>query len=163
MANDDRFEGFTLKLALADAVPVLFFGGSCIVLGLLFGRPLFLAGAVLMFLAGLGKVLWKLLLAVKKKEIPALSRQFRCVMPAGFFLIVLSLILNAKSLSLEKILAGVTGFPSCVFFILGFCGMIAMGVLGKKLDQSKARNNWIEQCTNAAAQGCIFLGLLFLL
>lgn len=38
--------------------------------------------------------------------------------------------------------------------------MVCMGVLGKKLDSSVAKNNWIEQCVNAAAQLCMFIGLL---
>ncbi|MDO4809343.1 MAG: hypothetical protein Q4A04_05205 [Eubacteriales bacterium] len=46
-------ENFTLSLALVDALPVLFFGGSMILIGLLFGSPLFLIGAALCFWARL--------------------------------------------------------------------------------------------------------------
>ena len=41
--------------------------------------------------------------------------------------------------------------------------MILMTVFAFALDGSKARNNWIEQITNAVAQLFIFLGLLFIL
>ena len=52
MTKDTIPENFTLSLALVDALPVLFFGGSMILIGLLFGNPLFLIGATLCFWAG---------------------------------------------------------------------------------------------------------------
>ena len=58
MTKDTIPENFTLSLALVDALPVLFFGGSMILIGLLFGNPLFLIGATLCFWAGAAKVLW---------------------------------------------------------------------------------------------------------
>ena len=47
MTKDTIPENFTLSLALVDALPVLFFGGSMILIGLLFGSPLFMIGAAL--------------------------------------------------------------------------------------------------------------------
>lgn len=156
-------EGFTLALALVDAVPVLLFGVSAILIGLLFKSPLFIIGAALTFLGGAGKVTWKLLLAVSKKDVKLLNKQFRYVMIGGFALMLLSVILGWKRISFAAIAAAVTGLPSVIFFVLWICGMITMGVLGKKLDSSVARNNWIEQCVNGCAQLCLTLGLLFLL
>lgn len=163
MSDSKNYEGFTLSLALVDAIPVLFFGGSSILIGLLFKSPLFITGAVLCFLAGLFKVLWKVILAVSKKDIVLFNKQFRYVMCAGFILIIVSLIIDRAKISLPGIWSGITSMPSIIFFLLGACGMATMGVLGKKLDSSVAKNNWIEQCVNGAAQICIFLGLLFLL
>ena len=157
------YEGFTLTLALVDALPVLFFGGSSIILGLLFQSPLFLVGACLIFLGGFGKVLWKLILAAKKQDVVLLNRQMKYTMSVGFLCVILSVILGRKRLNGAAILAGLTSLPSLIFFILGLCGMVTMGVLAKKLDSSVAKNNWIEQCVNGCAQLCIFLGLLFLL
>ncbi len=56
MTKDTIPENFTLSLALVDALPVLIFGGSMILTGLLFGSPLFLIGAALCFWAGAAKL-----------------------------------------------------------------------------------------------------------
>ena len=53
-------EGFTVSLALVDAIPVLFFGASMILVAERFGSPLFIAGASLSTAAGCFKVLWKM-------------------------------------------------------------------------------------------------------
>lgn len=163
MAENKKYEGFTLSLALVDAIPVLFFGGSSILIGMLFKSPLFIVGACLCFLAGFLKVMWKVVLATSGKDIPFLNKQLRVIMPLGFLIIILSVIIGAKRISFPAIWAGVTSLPSLIFFILGVCGMITMGVLAKKLDSTKVKSNWIEQCVNGVAQICIFLGLLFLL
>ena len=157
------YEGFTLSLALVDAIPVLLFGGSSILLGILFGSPLFIVGAVLVFLGGFFKVLWKVLLATAGKDVSIFNKQMKYTMMTGFLLIIISVIANAGRLSFAAIWKGVTSMPSLIFFLLGLAGMTMMGVFAKKLDPKVARNNWIEQCTNGFAQLCIFLGLLFLL
>ena len=161
--TDAGTPGFTLALALVDALPVLFFGISCIVLGMLFQSVLFVIGAVLMFFGGLGKVLWKLFLAVSKKDIAFLDRQFRYSMCAGFVLIVISLIAGWRRISFSAIGAAVLSMPSLLFFVIAVAGLVAMGVLASKLDSSVAKNNWIEQCVNSVAQLSLLLALLFLL
>ena len=163
MEKKNKYEGFTLSLALVDALPVLLFGGSSILIGLIFKSPLFIVGACLVFLGGFLKVLWKIVLATKKKDIPFLNKQMKYTMLTGFALIVVSLIANAKRISFSAMGAALTSLPSCIFFLLFVAGMVTMGVLAKKLDSSVAKNNWIEQCVNATAQLCLFLGLLFLL
>lgn len=52
MTKDTIPEDFTLTLALADAVPVLFFSATMLLVGLLFRSPLFLIGAGLVLFAG---------------------------------------------------------------------------------------------------------------
>ena len=163
MAEGDKYEGFSLALAVVDGVPVLAFGASCVILGMLFRSPLFIAGSCLCFLAGFLKVLWKVLLAVSKKDISLLNRQFRCLMPAGFGIIILSLVLGAEKISIPGIISAATAFPSVIFFALWICGMAAMGALAKRLDSSDVKSNWIEQGVNGAAQLCLLAGLLFLL
>ena len=49
MTKDTIPGNFTLSFALVDALPVLFFGGSIFLIGILFGSPLFLIGAALCF------------------------------------------------------------------------------------------------------------------
>ena len=155
-------EDFTLSLALVDALPVLFFGGSMILIALLFKSRLFLAGALLCFWAGAAKVLWKIVVVKKKKNIWWLFLQMRIVMPIGFALMLLSVILNRKAIRFAAVLAALTSFPSVVFFALGLIGMVLMGVFASRLDSADLRSNWIEQLTNTAAQAAIFIGILLL-
>ena len=162
MTRDTIPEDFTLALALVDALPVLLFGGSTLLIGALFSRPLFLAGALLCFWAGAAKVLWKILVVTRKKNVWFLFLQMRIAMPAGFALMLLSLLLNRDAVSFSVILSALTSPPSAYLFLAGLAGMGLMGYFGAKLDASDVRSNWIEQLTNAAAQLCIFLGLWLL-
>ena len=45
-------EGFTLALALVDAIPVLSFGAAMVIIATRFGSPLVMVGAALSVLAG---------------------------------------------------------------------------------------------------------------
>ena len=162
ITKDTVPEDFTLSLALVDALPVLFFGGSMILTALLFKSRLFLTGALLCFWAGAAKVLWKIVVVKKKKNIWWLFLQMRIVMPIGFALMLLSVILNRKAIRFAAVLTAVTSFPSVIFFALGILGMVLMGVFASRLDFSDLRSNWIEQLTNTAAQAAIFAGILLL-
>ena len=162
MTRDTIPEDFTLSLALIDALPVLFFCGSIILIGLMFRKVLFLIGALLCFWAGAAKVIWKIIVVTKKKNIWWLFMQMRIVMPVGFLLMLLSVILNLKAIKLSVILTAVTSMPSVVFFAIGIIGMTLMGIFAAKLDSSSLRSNWIEQLTNAAAQASVFTGILIL-
>lgn len=155
-------QNFTLSLALVDAIPVILFGISGIYLYHFFPSTLFLIGAILTALAGLGKVIWKILVATSGKNIKLLNRQMRVLMPAGFLLILVSLIVDRKMVSLPGIAHAFISFPSVIFFILFVAGMACMGIFAKKLDSNDARSNWIEQLTNAAAQACLLIALLLL-
>lgn len=164
MGNTKEYgiEGITLSMGLVDAIPVLFFIAGSIVISLMFNSVLFAIGAGLCSLAGATKVSWKLILAGLKKNIFILNRAFRYLMPAGFLLIIISLIIDRNFLSMSSIIGGLTGFPQVIFFVIGIIGMIIMTILAKKLDSSDAKSNWIEQITNSVAQGCFFLGLLII-
>ena len=162
MAKDTVPENFTLSLAFVDALPVLFFGGSMILIGLLFGNPLFLVGAALCFWAGAAKVLWKIIVVTKKKNVWWMFLQMRIVMPVGFVLMILAVILNRNVIDLPAVFAAVISFPSVIFFTIGVIGLVLMGVFAARLDSADVRSNWIEQLTNAAAQAAIFTGILFL-
>lgn len=155
-------ENFTLSLAIVDTLPVLFFGGSTILIGLLFGSPLFLTGAALCFWAGAAKVLWKIIVVKKKKNIWWLFLQMRIVMPLGFALMILAVIMNRSAVNLSAVFAAIVSLPSVIFFAIGVTGMVLMGVFAVKLDSADVRANWIEQLTNALAQATVFTGILFL-
>lgn len=156
-------EDFTLGLAAVDSIPVLFFGMSAIVISLLFDSKLFLLGAVLSFWAGAAKVLWKFIVVLQKKNIWFLFVQMRIVMPIGFLLMLASLAINAKRVSMAAIGAGLCSFPSCIFFLIGMTGMILMMIFAVKLDNGNVKANWIEQLTNGAAQIAFFIGLVLLI
>ena len=160
MTKDTIPENFTLSLAFVDSLPVLFFGGSMILIGLLFGSPLFLIGAALCFWAGAAKVLWKIIVVTKKKNIWWMFLQMRIVMPLGFVLMILAVILNRNAINLSAVSAAVVALPSVLFFAVGVIGMVLMGVFAAKLDSADVRSNWIEQLTNAIAQAAIFVGIL---
>ncbi len=162
MTKDTIPENFTLSLALVDALPVLFFGGSMILIGLLFGNPLFLLGTALCFWAGAAKVLWKIIVVAKEKNVWWLFLQMRIVMPVGFVLMILAVILNRNAIDLSDVFAAVVSLPSVIFFAIGVIGMVLMGVFAAKLDSADVRSNWIEQLTNAIAQAAIFTGILLL-
>ena len=155
-------ENFTLSLAFVDALPVLFFGGSMILIGLLFGNPLFLIGAALCFWAGAAKVLWKIIVVTKKKNVWWMFLQMRIVMPVSFVLMILAVIFDRSAIDLSAVFAAVLSFPSVLFFAAGMIGMVMMGVFAAKLDSADVRSNWIEQLTNTAAQASVFTGILIL-
>ena len=69
-------EEFTLALALVDFIPVLAFGVAIIMISLGFPSKLFLIGAIISLLAGMFKVLWKLILGTTKKDVKWLNKCF---------------------------------------------------------------------------------------
>ena len=156
--NKDRF---TLSLALVDALPVLFFGAAAVLLGLKLNSAVFFLGAVVCLLAGAGKVLWKLLIALRGRDVKLLGAQLRYLMPAGFALMILGAVLSNRA-AVRGVCSGAIRMPSAVFFALAVLGLIAMIVCAKRFDRHDVRGNWIEQGVNAAAQGCALLGVLFL-
>ena len=161
--NKAAYDHFTLSLALFDALPVLFFCIGMLLIAGRFRNVLFIVGAVLCTAAGCGKVLWKILVAGAGKDIALLNRQLRVLMPTGFLLIILGIFTGRSQIHPGAILQKMLSFPSIVFFGITIAGMIAMMVFAFKLDGTKARNNWIEQITNAIAQGCLVLGILTML
>lgn len=161
MAENTKYQGFTVGLALVDAIPVLVFGASMILIGIAFGSPLFLVGAGLMFLGGVLKVLWKLIVAAANKDIEWMNKQFRFTMIGGFLLMIIAVIINWKKISWAAVGASIISLPSVIFFAVGLAAMVTMGVLASKLDSTDVKSNWIEQSVNSVGQICIFLGILF--
>ncbi len=156
-----REERFSWQLALVDALPVLLFGIAAATLGVKLRSAVFLVGAIVCVLAGAGKVAWKLLIALAKKDVKLLGAQLRYLMPVGFLLMVIGAFLAPRDL-LASLLGGVARMPSAAFFVLCVAGMCAMVVCARKFDRYDVRGNWIEQLINSAAQACLLLGVLFL-
>ena len=153
---------FTVTMALMDLLPCLFFAGSCFILSGFIDNTLFFAGAMLCVLAGLFKTAWKFVIALAKKNIWILNRQMRFLMPTGFIMMIISIVISRDKIELAAIAKALMSLPSAVFFILAIAGIIMMTYYAKHGDMFDARMNWIEELTNAFAQGFVFLGLLFL-
>ncbi len=162
MTKDTIPDEFTLTLALVDAIPVVFFGLSCVRIGQLFHSVLFLVGAIACLAGGMGKVLWKIIVAIWKKNVWPLFIQMRIVMPLGFALMLISVGMGYRQIDFAKVSEICLRPPAVFFFLVGILGMILMTVFAVKLDSSDSRSNWIEQTTNGIAQFCIYMGLLFL-
>ena len=160
ITRDTIPEGFSVALALVDLIPVVCFGLSSIRIGSLFSSTLFMIGAGICLASGVVKVLWKLIAAVFQKNIWFMFVQMRILMPVGFLAMLTALIVDRGNLNGAAILAGLTGFPACIFFGLGVLGMVLMTIFAVRLDSSDPRANWLEQGVNGIAQGCILIGLL---
>ena len=152
-------KGFTLGLALMDAVPVILFCAAALSFGTKIGAPpLFLVGAILAFLGGAGKVAWKLVIATVHKNMPWLGRQMRVTMPTGFLLMILGCALQGE-LAL-RVVGSLGTMPSIAFVLIWFACMCAMGYFATHRDQTNARDNWTEQITNAVGQAALLLAIL---
>ena len=154
-------EGFSLALALVDAIPVLSFGISMVIIASRFGSPIFMIGAALSVLAGCCKVAWKLVLGIAKKDIKWLNKPFLPMQITGFGFILGSLLTNLGRIHWAGVLGAVTAFPSIVFFALWVFCMFGMGWYRKhKFQPNDARSNWTAQIINALGQTSLLLGIL---
>ena len=153
-------EDFTLSMALVDCLPILFFSISSAILAARFDSRLFRAGVLLVILAGVLKAGWKFVIALQHRDLRFLNRQMRYLMPAGFLLVILSLVVDRSSWSIEAVIRHMTNVPPLFLFLTGAAGMGLMVWFAQKKDRRDAKANWKEQITNSVAQFCIMLGIL---
>ena len=155
-------EGFTLGLALVDAIPVLSFGISMVIIASKFGSPLFMVGAALSVLAGCCKVAWKLILGIWKKDLRWLNKPFVPMQASGFLLMLVSFVIGFRKISWPAVGTALVSFPSLLFFIAWIGLMGFMGWFRKhKFRNEDAASNWTAQIINAVGQTCLLLGILF--
>ena len=155
-------EGFTLSLALVDAIPVLSFGISMVIIASRFQSPVFMIGAGLSVLAGCCKVAWKMVLGLTKKDLKWLNKPFVPMQTAGFLLMMVSFVIGFGRINWAGVLAAVTGVPSVLFFAAWIGLMGAMSWYRKhKFQRNDAHSNWTAQIINAVGQTCLLLGILF--
>ena len=155
-------EGFTLALALVDAIPVLSFGISMVIIAGRFQSPLFMIGAALSVLAGCCKVAWKLVLGIAKKDLRWLNKPFVPMQATGFLLMLVSFIIGFQNINWNGVLTAVIGLPSVLFFLAWIVLMGFMGWFRKhKFRNEDAKSNWTAQIINAVGQTCLLLGILF--
>ena len=155
-------EGFTVALALVDAIPVLSFGISMVIIAGRFDSPLFMVGAALSVLAGCMKVAWKLVLGIKKKDLRWLNKPFVPMQAGGFLLMLISFIIGFGRISWSAVGAALLSLPSLLFFIAWLALMGVMAWFRKaKFQNDDAKSNWTAQIINAVGQTCLLLGILF--
>ena len=154
-------EGFTLGLALVDAIPVLSFGISMVIIATRFRNPLFMIGAGLSVLAGCCKVAWKLVLGIWKKDVKWLNKPFLPMQITGFGFILGSLLTSLHKINWAAVGQAVISFPSILLFLAWLGLMFVMGWYRKhKFQRDDARSNWTAQIINAVGQTCLLLGIL---
>lgn len=158
-----KYEDFSIGMALFDAVPVILFSIEVFMIAVHFHNKIFIAGSLLCICGGLGKVIWKIIIAASGKDIVPLNRQMRVVMPIGFLGMILGAVTGMSRQSWTALGGKIISFPAVIFFGVTLIGMSMMGVFAKKLDSTKVRSNWIEQITNAVAQACFLAGVLLCL
>ena len=155
-------EGFTVGLALVDAIPVLSFGIAMVIIAGKFGSPLFMVGAALSVLAGCCKVAWKLILGIWKKDLRWLNKPFVPMQAAGFLLMAISFVVGFGKINWAAVGSGILSFPSALFFVAWIGLMGFMGWFRKhKFKNEDAKTNWTAQIINAEGQTCLLLGILF--
>ncbi len=155
-------EGFTIGLALVDAIPVLSFGISMVIIASRFPSPLFMIGAILSVLGGCCKVVWKLVLGIWKKDLRWINKPFVPMMAGGFLLLIISLIVGFSKIHWAGVGAAILSFPSILFFVAWIGLMGFMGWYRKhKFSNEDAKSNWTAQIVNALGQTCLLLGILF--
>ena len=155
-------EGFTVGLALVDAIPVLSFGISMVIIASRFQSPLFMVGAALSVLAGCCKVAWKLVLGIAKKDLRWLNKPFVPMQATGFLLMLVSFLIGFGKIDWAGVGKALISFPSLLFFLAWIALMGFMGWFRKhKFSNEDARSNWTAQIINAIGQTCLLLGILF--
>lgn len=153
-------EGFTIGLALLDAVPVLFYSISMLLIASRFSSILFIVGAVVSTLAACGKVLWKLILGICNRNVVWLNRYFLPTQITGFCMMLLAFAWNFRKIRWAAVLAAVTDFPGSIFFLLWALGMGTMSWYRKRKFDNSAGANRTAEIINTLAQAALLTGLL---
>jgi hypothetical protein len=155
-------EGFTIGLALVDALPVLSFGISMVIIATRFDSALFMIGASLSVLAGCCKVAWKLVLGIAGRDLKWLNKPFVPMQATGFLLMLVSFVLGFRKISWVNVATAMMSFPSVAFFAAWIGLMFTMSWYRKhKFQRNDAHSNWTAQIINAIGQTCLLLGILF--
>ncbi|MCQ2797767.1 MAG: hypothetical protein MJ241_04890 [Bacilli bacterium] len=160
MTKDTIPEDFTIGLALVDALPVFFFGLACLFAFFLTKELMIILGGLIAFVSGLIKVIWKIIVAIKKKNIWWMYVQMRIALPIGMLLAIAGFVAWSIIAKEADILAKFANPISIVFYALTLIGMAAMVVCSIKLDSSDKKANWIEQICNSFAELCLFIACL---
>ena len=166
MEKDESHPGFTLSLALMDAIPVLLFLATVVVAGTAVHNIVFTIGACFMVFAGVGKVLWKILLGLGKGDVKFLNTLFAPLMIIGFLLIICGVVIAFKKqvLTWGMIKTDILSFPAIVFIGLAVVGLCLMTIIriNHSADElsTQAGVNWMAEWTNTFAQAFLLIGMI---
>ena len=106
-------------------------------------------------------VIYKLLLATIKKEVPWLKKMMPVGMSLGWVLMIVGLIINRSKINLPAIWKAVSTVPASIFFLFGIAFFVAFIIYFKtKFNADSAKDNWIEEILNAGTQVCILIGVI---
>jgi len=151
---------FTMGLCLVDFIPVLFFFLANLLLSLIVNDILILIGSIICFLSGFLKVVWKIIVVTKKKNVWPLFMQMRIAMPIGFIIMLIGAVICFATKDNTNFFVAFGQLISITCFILGTVGMCVMAYCGIALDSSKLKVNWFEQICNSIAQFFYFVCFL---
>ena len=182
----------TVPMALMDFVPVLLFGAAWVILYRDLKNKLNLCsgvllplGAVIVFLAGFFKALWKLQNAVGANAADLFNRAFFPGQSLGFVLLgvgMLALMYGrrriVRSLTMVYVMGMVLGNlgmsaglvyiarrmkvkPAIPLFIVSFVMILMMGYLSSR-DFSQSSMHWVAQGVNLVGEGLLCAGVLLL-
>ena len=160
MTRETIPKGFSAPMAFVDLLPVVFFGLSAVKAGNLFHSGLFVAGGG--SLPALGRCEGGM--EAHRGRLPKEHLADACADArpdaVGFLTMFAALIVDRAGLNGEAMLAKLSGFPACLFFLAGALGMILMLVFAFRMDSSDPKVNWMEQTVNSLAQIRFFIGLM---
>ena len=159
MNKDIVPQDYTMKLALFDAVPVILFGASSIIMFRMTSSLLVLLGGIICFIAGMLKVLWKILVVVKQKNVWFLFEQMRIFMPLGFCVMFLGCVIGFFTGKAARFFYVMSQPLPILFWLFSVAGIIGMIMCAKRLDSVKASSNWIEETCNTLAQGSFLIAM----
>ena len=159
MNKDIVPQDYTMGLALFDAVPVILFGASSIMMFRMTSSILVLLGGIICFITGMLKVLWKIIVVKKQKNVWPLFVQMRMFMPLGFCIMFLGCVIGFITGKASRFFF-VMSFPlPILFWIISVFGIFGMIICAKRLDNIKASSNWIEETCNTMAQGAFLISM----
>ena len=160
MSKDIVPEGFTLSLVLVDFIPVFLFAITITIFSLkTYINYLVLIGGYICFFSGIIKVLWKLIVVLKKENVWWMFVQMRICMPIGLIILTIGFVIGWKYFSYSIYNAS---FYFRIFFALWIIRMSLMSLFAMTLDSSDPKANWIEQITNCISQAFLCLGIIFM-
>lgn len=154
--KQDDSKDFTLALALVDAIPVVLFGISMLIVAGRLQSIIFVIGASVITLAGCCKVMWKLILAIWKKNIAWLNRYFVPSQIIGFLLAAVGLVAGFATIRWQVLFE----FPRILFCSAWLAGLCTMGWYRKKRFDNSVSANWTAQIINSIAQAALLMAVL---
>ena len=183
----------TVPMALMDFVPVLLFGAAWVILYKDLKNKLDLCsgvllplGAVMVFVAGFLKAVWKMQKALGVNAVELFNKAMFPTQSIGFMLLAVGMLAlmfgkrknTARSLTMVWVMCNVLGAMGMLaglvyiarkmkvkaaipIFIVTFVVLMMMGYLSSR-DFGQASANWIAQSVNTLGQGLLLVGAVLL-